>query len=115
MQATRWAAVGLSAGDLIMARRQLLTLTHLAGRHYRQGTVRIYSADLVPARVRPPASAAVVLDAVMPYPRDHLHVRHVRMWGVQGWAGRWSAAEAGLPRLAAAGRSGSWTIASRLR
>jgi hypothetical protein len=86
MQATRWAAAGLSAGDLIMARRRLLTLTHLAGRRYRQGAVRIYSVDLVPARVRPPASAAVVLDAVMPCPRDHRHIEHVRMWGAgMGW------------------------------
>ncbi len=30
---TRWAALGLSAGDLIMARRQLLNLKQLAERH----------------------------------------------------------------------------------
>jgi len=41
MRTTRWAAVGLSVGDLIMARRQLLNLKQLAERHYRQGTVRI--------------------------------------------------------------------------
>ncbi len=29
---TRWAAVGLSVGDLIMARRQLLNLRQLAER-----------------------------------------------------------------------------------
>lgn len=44
MQTSRWAAVGLSAGDLIMARRQLLNLKQLAERHYRQGTVRILTA-----------------------------------------------------------------------
>jgi len=41
MRTTRWAAVGLSVGDLIMARRQLLNLKQLAERHYRPGTVRI--------------------------------------------------------------------------
>lgn len=33
MQATRWVAFGLSVGDLIMARRQLLNLKQLAERH----------------------------------------------------------------------------------
>ena len=31
----RWAAPALSAGDLIMARRQLLNLKKLAERHYQ--------------------------------------------------------------------------------
>jgi hypothetical protein len=35
MRTTRLAAVGLSVGDLIMARRQLLNLKRLAERHYR--------------------------------------------------------------------------------
>jgi hypothetical protein len=35
MQTNRWAAVGLSVGDLIMARRQLLNFKHLAERHRR--------------------------------------------------------------------------------
>jgi hypothetical protein len=35
MQAPRWAAAALSAGDLIMARRQLLNLKQLAERHQR--------------------------------------------------------------------------------
>jgi hypothetical protein len=33
MRTTRWAAVGLSVGDLIVARRQLLNLKQLAERH----------------------------------------------------------------------------------
>jgi len=39
MRTTRWTAVGLSVGDLIMARRQLLNLKRLAERHYRQAAV----------------------------------------------------------------------------
>jgi hypothetical protein len=38
MRTTRWAAPGLSVGDLIMARRQLLNLKRLAERHQNQGT-----------------------------------------------------------------------------
>ncbi|MBO0850908.1 MAG: polyketide cyclase, partial [Pseudonocardia sp.] len=34
----RWAALGLSVGDLIMARRQLLNFKQLAERHQDQGT-----------------------------------------------------------------------------
>ena len=41
MRTSRWAAFGLSAGlsvgDLIMARRQLLNWKNLAERHHRQG------------------------------------------------------------------------------
>jgi hypothetical protein len=37
MRTNRWAALGLSVGDLIMARRQLLNLKQLAERHL-QGT-----------------------------------------------------------------------------
>jgi hypothetical protein len=36
-QTTRWA-LGLSIGDLIMARRQLLNLKQLAERHEHRGT-----------------------------------------------------------------------------
>jgi hypothetical protein len=38
MQTNRWAALGLSVGDLIMARRQLLNFKQLAERHQHQGT-----------------------------------------------------------------------------
>ncbi|MFU8852755.1 hypothetical protein ACNAW0_17470 [Micromonospora sp. SL1-18] len=38
MQTTRWAALGLSVGDLVMARRQLLNLKQLAERRQHQGT-----------------------------------------------------------------------------
>lgn len=36
MHTNRWAALGLSVGDLIMARRQLLNLKRLAERHHHQ-------------------------------------------------------------------------------
>ena len=38
MRTTRWAALGLSVGDLLMARRQLLNFKHLAERHQHQVT-----------------------------------------------------------------------------
>ena len=40
MRTTRLAAVGLSVGDLIMARRQLLNLKRLAERHYQRTSLR---------------------------------------------------------------------------
>jgi hypothetical protein len=41
MQTTRWAALGLSVGDLIMARRQLPNLKQLAEHHHHhQGTAK---------------------------------------------------------------------------
>jgi len=36
MRTTRWPAFGLSVGDLVMARRQLLNLKKLAERHHRR-------------------------------------------------------------------------------
>jgi hypothetical protein len=36
MQTNRWAAPGLSVGDLVMARRQLLNLKQLAESHHRE-------------------------------------------------------------------------------
>jgi hypothetical protein len=39
MRTTRWAALGLSVGDLIMARRQLLNFKQFAERHHHQVTV----------------------------------------------------------------------------
>jgi hypothetical protein len=36
MRTTRWAALGLSVGDLIMARRQLMNLKQLAERQHRE-------------------------------------------------------------------------------
>jgi hypothetical protein len=38
MRTTRWAALGLSVGDLIMARRQLLNFKQLAERHQHEVT-----------------------------------------------------------------------------
>jgi hypothetical protein len=38
MQTARWAAIGLSVGDLVMARRQLLNLKQLAEHRQRQAT-----------------------------------------------------------------------------
>jgi hypothetical protein len=38
MRTARWAVLGVSVGDLIMARRQLLNLKQLAERHQRQVT-----------------------------------------------------------------------------
>ncbi len=38
MQTTRWAALGLRIGDLIMAWRQLLNFKQLAERHQHQVT-----------------------------------------------------------------------------
>jgi hypothetical protein len=40
MRTTRWAALGLSVGDLVMARRQLLNLKQLAERHQPRRTAR---------------------------------------------------------------------------
>jgi hypothetical protein len=40
MQTTRWAALGLSVGDLIMAGRQLLNLKQFAERHPHQGPAK---------------------------------------------------------------------------
>ena len=40
VRTSRWAALGLSAGDLIMARRQLLNLKQLAEHHQHQGAAQ---------------------------------------------------------------------------
>lgn len=40
VRTSRWAALGLSAGDLIMARRQLLNLKQLAERHQHRGAAQ---------------------------------------------------------------------------
>ena len=40
VRTSRWAALGLSAGDVIMARRQLLNLKQLAEHHQRQGVAQ---------------------------------------------------------------------------
>ena len=40
MRTRRWAAPALSAGDLVMARRQLLNLKKLAERHHRHTSCR---------------------------------------------------------------------------
>ena len=38
MRTTRWAAAGLSVGDLVMARRQLLNFKQLIERHHHGTT-----------------------------------------------------------------------------
>ena len=40
VRTSRWAALGLSAGDVIMARRQLLNPKQLAERHQHQGAAQ---------------------------------------------------------------------------
>ncbi len=40
VRTSRWAALGLSVGDVIMARRQLLNLKQLAEHHQHQGAAQ---------------------------------------------------------------------------
>ena len=48
IRATCWGCLGLSGGDLIMARRQLLNSKQLAGRHQRQVTPGSECAESAP-------------------------------------------------------------------
>jgi hypothetical protein len=55
MRTARWAAPGLSVGDLVMARRQLLNLKQLTERHQRQATAPArYGKTKLEAKTMPP-------------------------------------------------------------